>query len=688
MSDTSRIGDETETPVNPYSLLEAVNNSSDTAHMAWLIFLGLMAYLMIAIAGVTHKDLLLETPVALPILQVSIPQSQFFQFAPIMLVLLHVGVVSQLVLLARKTLEFDRSVRALEISDKRTHPLRLELHNFFFVQAVAGPHRSHIMSVFLHGMSWLTLVVLPVILLLFIQIRYLPYHDVNITWAHRVTLLADVGMLILIGVFLTRAETSFVSAFWRTTLEHPFSFITTTGLLAMVVYFSFFVATIPGEPLDRMSQALPWSPKPAAPAASAKATGAAGFDLPFLRAGIERTVFGVFHRNLVATDLDLTQIRDKDGRSSENAVTLRGRDLRFAKLDRTDFRGADLTNVDLDGASLVGADLTSARLQCADVTELYLSDNRDAARCVSARGANFSRAKIKDARLSGIDARGARFEEAILDGVDLSYGLLSGANFSNAHLERADLSGGTQLQGANFLIASLQGADLSGASLFMADFSSASMQGAVLSHADLQGALLRDTDLEAADLGRAKLQGADMTRAKLKAADLKGASIWMTLPPANDSLQLADTSELIMKPLEATDTAGIQAVLDKLDSPRLKAQIKDSLAPVMNLTESRKWAGSADQLKWVAMANAAGPVLTDGYKAQLTDYLGRVMCKARWSSGAVATGIAKRSLGQGFRGDMGAVYDKLRSKDCPASETVAKKTMRDLAGQVDIARGN
>ena len=131
-----------ETPVNPYSLLEAVNNSSDTAHTAWLIFLAIMAYLTIAVAGVTHKDLLLETPVTLPIMQVQIQLAQFFQFAPVILMLFHLGVVSQLVLLARKTLEFDYAVRALELTDRRTHPLRLELHNLFFVQAVAGPHRS------------------------------------------------------------------------------------------------------------------------------------------------------------------------------------------------------------------------------------------------------------------------------------------------------------------------------------------------------------------------------------------------------------------------------------------------------------------------------------------------------------------------------------------------------------------
>jgi len=83
MTDLARGAADGETPVNPYSLLEAVNRSSDSAHMAWLIFLFIMTYLTIAVAGVTHRDLLLETPVSLPILQVDIPLTQFFQFAPI-----------------------------------------------------------------------------------------------------------------------------------------------------------------------------------------------------------------------------------------------------------------------------------------------------------------------------------------------------------------------------------------------------------------------------------------------------------------------------------------------------------------------------------------------------------------------------------------------------------------------------
>ena len=684
MSDQPRPASDGETPVNPYSLLEAVNSSSESSHTAWMLFLGIMTYLMIAVAGVTHKDLLLETPVALPLLQVSIPQSQFFRFAPVVLVLLHLGLISQLVLLARKTLEFDTSVQLLETTERRSHPLRLELHNFFFVQAVAGPHRSVVMSAFLHAMSWLSLVVLPLLLLQFIQISYLPFHDVAVTWTHRLALMVDIGVLVLIGVFLTRAETSFLLACWRTTRDHPLTILSTVGLLASTGFFSLFIATIPGEPLDQLLSRST-SPSAVAGVAQERATAARSFALPFPDLRTD-TLLGMFSRNIVATDLDLAPAKDA---KSDSGLSLRNRDLRFAKLDRTDFRGADLTNTDLEGASLVGADMTGVRMQCADVSELYLADNRMTARCVLARNANFTRAKMKDARLTGIDARGAKFEEAMLESADFSYAILTGANFGSAHLEGADFSGGVQLQGANFLIATMQGVDLSGASLLLTEFSSAQMQGAVLAHADLKGALFRGADLEGADLGRAKLQAADFSRAKLRAVNFRGAAIWMTLPPMDENLPLADLSELIMRPLDEADSEQLMRSVAAFEPTSLGGRMREILSPILNVGASQAWVGSGEARRWHAMAAAStSTVLAAGYKAALTDFLAQMSCKPRWNTGAVATGIVKRTQGQYFRGDMAAIYDRLRVRDCPASETVAKKAFRDLASQVDIARNN
>lgn len=685
MSDVMRIAPELETPVNPYSLLTAVNSSSNTAHTAWLIFIGLMTYMMIAVAGVTHKALLLETPVALPLLQVQIPLTQFFEFAPVLLVLFHLGLISQLVLLSRKTLEFDQSIRLLEATDRRTHPLRLELDNFFFVQAIAGPHRSLVMSAFLHTMSWLTLVFAPVLLILFTQVVFLPYHDLAITGSQRAALLCDVAMLVLIGVFLVRSETSFVQALWRTAMSHPLTMLSTGLTLFALTFFSLFVATVPGEPLDKLAHSFFGQPEPRPVPGQREPRLTAGFNVPLLSVRADGSLFG-FQRNLVVTDTDL--VLDKDVTGDEPSLNLRGRDLRFARLDRSDLHQADLTGADLSDASLSGADLRKAFIACASLDELLLSGNREAARCVTARRANLRKAQLHDALLNGADLRGALFDEARLDGAELAYALLTGASFASAHLEKADLTGGVEAQGANFLVAFMQGADLTGAKLQFADLSSAGLQGALLGHAHLHGAIMRDADLEGADVTQAKLQGADLTGAKVRAADLRGAAVWMTPPPAADATALSDLTEIVMKPLDDAEAQSLATLLDHIPAGALQDQMKAALAPVMAVQASRRWQNSTELLRWDSMSKASAAAIAENYRAQLTDHLGRLMCRARWSSGSVATGIARRSLTQQFKGDAVALYDRSRAFDCPGGQKILPRTARDLSQAADAARSN
>ncbi len=684
MTDSSRVSLEAETPVNPYSLLEAVNHSSDTAHTGWIIFLAIMTYFMIAVAGVTHKDLLLQTPVSLPILQVDIQIAQFFQFAPVVLVLLHLGLISQLTLLARETLEFDTAVRLLEVSDQRSHPLRLELNNFFFVQAIAGPHRSAVMSLFLHGMSWLTLVILPVILILYIQVVFLPYHDVAITWTHRIALMIDVILLVSIGIFLTRPETSFFDAFVRTSSAHPLTFALTAVVLSLLVAFSFFFATVPGEAMDRMTQSA-FSVAHDGKDQAGDRKFVTGFALPFLSTSEDGALFGIFHRNLVVTDADL--VSGKDLVPGQASLSLRSRNLRYAKLDRSDLRQADLTGSDLEGASMIGADLRAARMPCADVTELLLSENRVKAKCVNARRANLTRARLDGSNLSGIDLSGAKLEEAKLEGAEMAYALLSGANLSSAVLDKADLTGGVRAEGASFLIASLQGADLTGAQLQRADFSSAALQGAVLNHAHLHGAILRDADLEAAAVSQAKLHGADMTGAHIAASDFRGAGVWMTMPPAADASGLSEFSDLAVRPLDETEQQALKRVIERAEVVSQSA-VGEALGQLANPDLVNSWAQGEELKRWQSMRVPVPFPAGETPQSRLTAYLARTMCKPRWSNGSIATGIARRAQAQQFKGDMVSLYDSLKSDSCPASKTVLPRVLKDFSYAADVARSN
>lgn len=671
----SRVAIDAETPVNPYSLLEAVNRSSDSANAAWLIYIGLMSYVLITVAGISHKDLLLNSDITLPILQVKIELTRFFLFAPILLVLLHLGLIGQLVLLARKTLEFAASIRMLEITDQRTHPLRLELDNFFFVQAIAGPERSRLVSMLLHGMSWLTIVVMPVVLLLYVQLVFLPYHDVTITWVHRLALIADIALLMFIGVFLWRLETSFFRAFLRTTLHHPISLTLTAMLLVAVAVFSLFIATIPGEAIDRTASA--------GPRQAADGRYVFGYAVPAVGATADGTLLGLFHRNLNVTDTDL--VVDKDVSPGETSINLRGRDLRLAKLDRTDLHQADMTGADLDGASLVGADLRSISLSCADLNQLLLTNSRHSARCASARGANFLKARLNEARMTGVDLRGARLEEAQLEGAQLGHAAMSGANFASSRLDRADLAG-AWLHGANFILASLQGTDLSGAKLQLSDFSSAAMQGANLSLANLEGSSLRDAELEGANLQMARLYGTVLSGAKMQGSDLKGAYVWRATPPATDSLASADPSGLILQPPTDDELTALSSWLTKLQDGVLRARLADNVAALTDTTQSNAWAASPDPALWQGYARASEAAAADGYRIRLTDYLARLMCRPRFASGAVATGVARRAMAVGFKGDMPAIYDRLKGADCAASAALSPALMRELATAADAAR--
>jgi uncharacterized protein YjbI with pentapeptide repeats len=517
--------------------------------------------------------------------------------------------------------------------------------------------------------------------LLYIQLVFLPYHDAAITGAHRLAVLADIALLLFIGVFLTRSEISFFRAFLRTSLHHPLGLLVTGALLVLVACFSLFIVTIPGEGVDRLAVTS------ATERSAIERGGRYVFSnaVPSVSAGDTDAVMGLFHRNIQVVDQDL--VVDKDVTPGEATLNLRNRDLRFARLDRTDVHQADMTGANLDGASLVGADLRGVLMQCGSLDELLLTDDRRVARCTSARAANFYKARMGEAKMAGVDLRGARLEQAQLGGADLSHGLMIGTDFSSAQLDRANLSGGAVLQGANFLLASMQGADLSGAKLQMADFANAGMQGANLSLGSLEGAVLRDADLDGANMQMSRLQGADLKGAKMQGADLSGALVWRTQPPSGEASTMADMAQIVLQPPSEADMAAVSDVLARLETSPLKGRLSEGLSPLLDVALNVRWGSSADQQQWYTFARGSEAAMAEGYRQRLTEFLSRLMCRARFANGAVATGVARRSMAQGFKGDMPAIYDRLKATDCPAATTVGQRTMRELAAAADVARG-
>jgi uncharacterized protein YjbI with pentapeptide repeats len=463
---------------------------------------------------------------------------------------------------------------------------------------------------------------------------------------------------------------------------------------------------------------------------SASAASASGFAVPVFHLAPNGKLLGLFDRNLNVTDHDL--VSDKDVTPGEPTLHLRRRDLRFARLDRTDLHQADLTGANLDGASFVGADLRGVFLHCADLGILLLTESRRTAICPSARGVNFSKARLGEADLSGLDLSGAQLEDADLGGAKLAHAILAGANLYGARLERADLTGGIAMQGANLATAAMQGADLTGAKLQGADLTSAALQGAILDFASLDAAMLRDADLEGASLFRARLPSASLAGATIRGANLREAWAWRTAPPDPSQSELADLSGLRTDPPNKTDATALDVMLKRMTSAELEARVRAAVADILGAGDGRLpaersnvsggWAevartslqgsldlrtgetlavqsaivptaafvgGGADPAAALGAAASAQSGALRGHdrRALLTRHLVALACKPRWANGSVATGLALRALDPAFNGDVSAFYEGLRRPECSASRLVPSDLMARLATAAESPRG-
>lgn len=590
------------------ALLTFVNAASNSARNGWIFFLALMAYFFVTLSGVTHQDLLLNSPVSLPILQVDIPLRSFFMFAPAVLVFIHFGVLMQHVMLSRKVQEFHSRLVSFEGPQMfRAHRFRVKLHSYFFCQAMAGPKRSPLFAAFLFMMSWVTLGLLPMLLLLYFQVIYLPYHDWFVTAMQRSYLVADFFVLLVLGVFLRFPQKNFFAGLWENIAKHPGNFSATFAMSLLTLLFSFCVATLPDSRLDQIMTRL--APAPVPYGGNGTVTARFAF-VPtaylFEHADSRNTLgtlgnAGQFSRNLIVSDADL--VPDEKWEPQETSIVLRGRDLRYAVLSRTDMHRADLTGSVLDWADLTGANLSDTSM-----------------RSVKMVGAQLSNAKLPGADLDNAVLNGVRAYRADFRGVNLSRASALGGVFSEAQFQGAVLKLG-DMKGSEFRGANLQGASLEFARLAGVDLTDALVVGADFSHSDLQWALLPEN-----------IDGGTYT----------AINIWQTKPPGNGSWKRTYFKRgAVLAPASKEE---IQQ-LDKLVkepyayglSPEVHGRIKERLSPFFDEEASRAWKFSWDHKSW----NDLGENKTTD-TVSLAKLLAGAVCRDSSAKGYVLSSLIRR----------------------------------------------
>ncbi|MGA7545221.1 MAG: pentapeptide repeat-containing protein [Methyloceanibacter sp.] len=393
--------------------LDEANGDSDAASSAWLAFLALLTYLLVTLASVSHKDLLLNSAVQLPIVvNVHIPLVGFFQYAPALLLLVYLSLLIQHVILARKYGKFTEAIASYERDTRTEHPARERVHSYVGSQILAGPKPNRVTNFLMRLIVYVTFTILPVITLLYFQIKFLPYHEVWITYWHRIAVILGILML-----FLVTPQHSLWARGWEAFLG--------ALVILLIIGFSWLIATVPNEWMDRRLGFVP--PTSVRDGEEAKLLN------PLVRFVYERIpgdhkgwLRGLLsYRVLVVEDSDLAP-------GEGVSVVLRERNLQFALLSRSDLHRGDLTWADL-------------------------------------RGAQMWRTRMDKGKLNDTKLHGAFLREAQLQGANLSSAQLQGADLSNAQLQGADLSY-AQLQGVDLKDAQLQGADLASAEVWLVNF--------------------------------------------------------------------------------------------------------------------------------------------------------------------------------------------------------------------------
>src|SRR5262249_42699252 len=192
------------------ALRDAVVAAASVGAGLWFSYLFVLLYLVVAVGGVTHRNLLFESPVKLPFLNVDLPLIGFFVLGPALFLIVHAYVLLHFVMLASKVGVFHDELRE-QIADESVRArLRRQLPSNIFVQFLAGPIevRSGVMGAMLRLIAQISLVAGPLALLVFFQFQFLPYHNEWISWWQRLAVVADLALLWTLWPSVARGETS------------------------------------------------------------------------------------------------------------------------------------------------------------------------------------------------------------------------------------------------------------------------------------------------------------------------------------------------------------------------------------------------------------------------------------------------------------------------------------------------
>jgi len=560
-----------------------VVSSSNDVRRAFLIFGAFSLYLIITVGSTTHLQLLTGTVFKLPILSVEIPILGFFVVLPLLYMLAHFNLMGELNALSE-------DVQRLKQHLKDTGLPLLEKIPFGPARLLIQPDDCSAPRALINIVTSLAIVVLPPLILLLVQIRFLPYHSEPATWLHRIIIFMDICLVFFLWYPLKFAYIEKLQHKEKVGGKSPpdkstmarrvglqwFGLGLSGFLVIMVLPVSLVLATVPDGWLEeRQIETFDWfgfglkqiGPVPS-DAEKAVQPGVEDREAPDLTYhGItpaKRTMLNWTYdwfeapaswhwmrRNLIVANKDLVAMRPSDEvlflledekledveerkkdvwEQGARGVDLRGRNLRYAVFSHSDMHMADMRGADLEGAIFF-----KTKLRYADLGDIF---HAEIGRCANEPFWSFLFDRLVVGPFRTIEK--IEDNQVILCRTNLRHATLKNVEAQHARFWKSDLSNADMrwmdLARADLNHANLRQVNLAGSMFKKAKLNDANLRGATFAGAMLHDVLLNDwARFNDAKMAGAKLDGEKQLQRQLTECQLT----WSKVPDKEDEKEEA-----------------------------------------------------------------------------------------------------------------------------------------------------
>lgn len=714
------------------ALLDSVNSASQHVRNYYITFLLACFYIALIVWSTTDLMLLKNTPVTMPLLNVELPITGFYTFAPYFFLLLHFNLLLQFSLLADKTHRFDQAVIGLQDEDSRRY-YYTRLFAFVLTQVLSAKHHAMQLRFLLTLMVWITVIWLPLGILIGLQVGFLPYHNEDILFWQRIAVMLDLLLLQIFWPMIRKPNDRWrnlvkyvVGLSWLlhtgrnvqprpSLIKEPINlssgYPVLEGIISLltgfcVILFVWGIAVLPDSVHERNMrdwlQASAVSDWWQSRCKSEETDQHYFIATEWLFDGRYETTpafiadkhcgqsnkKSVLHRNLVLREQllianELKAEDEADLKSSDEmtrqavlkkvaALVLSGRDLRYADFSEARMPKVDFIGVNQMASNLSYANFSGAMLIAAQMDKVLLQGATlvgTKLQNASLNGAQFQHAWLNFAKFQDAKLNQAQFQEANLDGAQFQSAKLNEAQFQGAWLNEAEFQN-ADLNRAKFHDASLEGAQFQGAWLNNAEF-----QGARLERARFVNASLYQTKFQSAFLESAEFQGADLNSAQFQGANMK-----------ESNFTLANISGVEFGFLTQDEMFKIVAkVNEEIRDKALRQGVTDRL---MNNVRSQKnvFAATGENI-WdfdpmrVRLLGFWGGLKAAGdwvdYQNKLAEYWIELFCKDRW----IVQGIIRHRINSDIAQCLLSLKDKKNQFNqlvCPAMSKVDDQALEIL----------